>query len=214
MIFTRAEPRATVNRHERRRLIRACCFFRSCPRRPFQAVATNLRRPGDTLVLLHAVPRRSDRGTAPEWTVALTTGISAPMRADAEDEELGTARLREAEAYVRRSHLPTLAASGVPPDDVRVEVVPWDTSCSWVGELVCEVARDVDAVVVVMAGHGKGALRDFFVGSVTNYCVRNSPVPVVVYNFSPEMSDRRIRASEEQAAKEEGAEDFDLPRFL
>lgn len=82
----------------------------------------------------------------------------------------------------------------------------------------------------VMASHGKGALREFFVGSVTNYCVRNCSSPLVVYNMLPEMTPRaereemeNVAAADDAAADDKKVEDkekandedlLDLPRCL
>lgn len=83
-----------------------------------------------------------------------------------------------------------------------------------------------NSTLEVMASHGKGALREFFVGSVTNYCVRNCSSPLIVYNMAPEMTPRAEREEMEDAAaadvedeedKEKGnkAEDpDDLPRII
>jgi hypothetical protein len=46
---------------------------------------------------------------------------------------------------------------------------------------VCEKAKIIDADLVVMASHRKGRLQEFFVGSVTNYCLHHSKVPLLVY---------------------------------
>lgn len=49
-----------------------------------------------------------------------------------------------------------------------------------IGELICAISEAVQASVICMATHNRGAMRRFFVGSVANYCLRNSKVPVVM----------------------------------
>jgi hypothetical protein len=51
---------------------------------------------------------------------------------------------------------------------------------------VCEKASIIDADLVVMASHRKGRVQEFFVGSVTNYCLHHSKVPLIVYKSSKE----------------------------
>jgi hypothetical protein len=46
---------------------------------------------------------------------------------------------------------------------------------------VCERAVDSNAAAVIMAAQGKGRIKEFFVGSVTNYCLHRSKVPVIVF---------------------------------
>lgn len=45
---------------------------------------------------------------------------------------------------------------------------------------ICELCRELDADVVVMATRGHSGLEAFVVGSVTEHVVRNSPIPVLV----------------------------------
>jgi hypothetical protein len=49
-----------------------------------------------------------------------------------------------------------------------------------IGELITAVAAAIDADVIVMATHNRGALARFFVGSVANFCLRNATMPVVM----------------------------------
>lgn len=87
-----------------------------------------------------------------------------------------------------------MASFGVPPEDVAVDVAAADTSCASVGELVCDVARDVGAAMVIMAKHGKGALREAVVGSTTNHVVRNCQTcPAAVLNAAPELTHKQLR---------------------
>ena len=38
---------------------------------------------------------------------------------------------------------------------------------------------------MIMASHGKGRFREFFIGSVTNYCLHRCKKPVIVYRSPP-----------------------------
>ena len=62
----------------------------------------------------------------------------------------------------------------------KVELVKFSTSSEAVGEAVCERAAELQATAVVLASHNKSALRQFFQGSVTSYCVQHCRHPLVV----------------------------------
>ena len=46
-------------------------------------------------------------------------------------------------------------------------------------------AADLDAAAVIMASHGKGRVKEFFVGSVANYCLHRCKKPVVIFRSPP-----------------------------
>ena len=71
------------------------------------------------------------------------------------------------------------------------EIVAYETDTSSVGEIVCERAVDSDAVAVVMAAQGKGRVREFFVGSVTNSCLHRCAKPVVVFRAPAKAKEAR-----------------------
>ncbi len=48
------------------------------------------------------------------------------------------------------------------------------------GQMICKVAEDIDADVVVVGSHGRGFLQRVVIGSVSEYVVRHSSVPVLV----------------------------------
>lgn len=73
------------------------------------------------------------------------------------------------------------------------EIVAYETDTSSVGEIVCERAVDSDAVAVVMAAQGKGRVHEFFVGSVTNYCLHRCASPVVVFRAPAKAKEARDR---------------------
>ena len=58
-------------------------------------------------------------------------------------------------------------------------------------EVVCEKASILDADVIVMASHRKGGFKEFFVGSVTNYALHHSKVPLIVYKTPKETKKKR-----------------------
>lgn len=48
------------------------------------------------------------------------------------------------------------------------------------GEVVCKLAEDENADVIVMGSRGMGTLRRTFLGSVSDYCVHHTHIPIVV----------------------------------
>ena len=46
-------------------------------------------------------------------------------------------------------------------------------------EIILEVAKDIDADVIVMGTHGRRGVSQLFMGSVAEYVVRHAPVPVL-----------------------------------
>ena len=53
------------------------------------------------------------------------------------------------------------------------------------------IAEAIDADVIVMATHNRGALARFFVGSVANFCLRNATMPVVLLRPGEYALDRK-----------------------
>jgi nucleotide-binding universal stress UspA family protein len=53
------------------------------------------------------------------------------------------------------------------------------------GPVVCAVAKEVGADVVVVGSHGRGGLARAFLGSVSDYVIRHAPCPVLVVRQEP-----------------------------
>eukprot|EP00775_Hariotina_reticulata_P004395 gene4395-4648_t len=62
----------------------------------------------------------------------------------------------------------------------QVEIVRGGVDNDSIGALVCRRAEQIDAAVVLMAKHQRGAVKEFFVGSVTNYACHHCKQPVLV----------------------------------
>lgn len=59
------------------------------------------------------------------------------------------------------------------PVDQRIEV-------GEAGSVICDVAAQIGADVVVVGSHGRGFLSRVLLGSVSEYVVRHAPCPVLV----------------------------------
>lgn len=65
--------------------------------------------------------------------------------------------------------------AGYAAERVETRVVEGDP-----GAMICRVAADVGASAVILGSRGRGGLRRAFLGSVSDYVVRNAPCTVVV----------------------------------
>lgn len=54
------------------------------------------------------------------------------------------------------------------------------SSTSLIGETICKQAAELDAAFTLLTKSSKNAITNFFVGSVTKYCVQHSQNAVVV----------------------------------
>ena len=48
------------------------------------------------------------------------------------------------------------------------------------GEVICKLAEDESADLIVIGSRGIGTLRRTILGSVSDYCVRHAHIPVLV----------------------------------
>lgn len=62
-------------------------------------------------------------------------------------------------------------------DGVRVNFLIWEGDP---GESIVDAARSEQVDLVVVGSHGRGGVGRFFIGSVSDYVVRNAPCPVLV----------------------------------
>ena len=96
---------------------------------------------------------------------------------------------RAAEAFIAKRFVPLLTKRKVKH---VVDVTRGDTNNWSVGEIVCNHAKMLRASCVVMAPHGKGRVKEFFVGSVCNHCLHGCDAPLVLVR--PERADANGRA--------------------
>jgi nucleotide-binding universal stress UspA family protein len=61
------------------------------------------------------------------------------------------------------------------PGDIETRVIEGEP-----GPALCRLAADVGASAVILGSRGRGGLKRAFLGSVSDYVVRNAPCPVVV----------------------------------
>ena len=90
--------------------------------------------------------------------------------------------------YVAETLLPILDQRKIP---YKLNIIAYEMNNTSIGEVVCEKASILDADVIVMASHRKGRIQEFFVGSVTNYALHHSKVPLIVYKTPKETKKKR-----------------------
>jgi nucleotide-binding universal stress UspA family protein len=61
------------------------------------------------------------------------------------------------------------------PADIETRVIEGEP-----GPALCRLAADVGASAVILGSRGRGGLKRAFLGSVSDYVVRNAPCPVIV----------------------------------
>lgn len=52
----------------------------------------------------------------------------------------------------------------------QLEIVKFACDNDSIGSIICKRADQLNAAAVMLAKHDKGAIAEFFVGSVTTYC--------------------------------------------
>lgn len=102
----------------------------------------------------------------PQTTTLLFTDFSPPVDLLALDREIEAAAREKLEGWVQRH---------VKRTPVRVVVRSGVTH-----EVVCRVAADVGASLIVMATHGRKGIGHAILGSVTERVLREAPCPVLV----------------------------------
>jgi structural maintenance of chromosome 2 len=65
----------------------------------------------------------------------------------------------------------------------QVDILRASTDNDTIGAVICRRADAVNAAVVIMAKHTRGAIKEFFVGSATNYCTHHCKQPVLVLHI-------------------------------
>ncbi len=112
------------------------------------------------IVLLHVIPHPLVENVLPgEWTTMLPGLVSS--------------------AQSRLDHL--INDEGL-PKDTTVKVV--DGS---IGRRLCNTVADLQGDLLLVGSRGEGRLRGMMLGSVPQYCLRYSPVPVVAVRPAPHL---------------------------
>ena len=129
-----------------------------------------------------------------------TPGMAFFEQIEIDERNRRRADARNAEAFCKRRFLPILNCTRFKTDAVVRFVLDVRRSNldTWsVGEVICDHAERLGATAIVMAPHGRGRLREWFVGSACRHCLRRSKVALVIARPDYEST----RAEEDAEAK-------------
>jgi nucleotide-binding universal stress UspA family protein len=139
---------------------------------------------GSDLAIQAAVAGTSLTKQADKVLVVCAVDLVVPYE-DATGHAGSTVTYEQAEAVNQESKTQSRAAvdatakalrdAGYAPEPVETLVVEGDA-----GAMICRVAADVGASAVIIGSRGRGGLKRAFLGSVSDYVVRNAPCSVVV----------------------------------
>ncbi|KAG1661230.1 hypothetical protein FOA52_008276 [Chlamydomonas sp. UWO 241] len=132
-------------------------------------------RKGDSLHVVNILPR-----PLPTYTVMAPLGPECFMNSPILEEDTSTMHKHtetKAAAYLHKKFVPLLEDAKVP---YHTEVVTFAPNANSVGEMICQLAKDVDASMVAMAKHDQGTIQEFFLGSTTNHCAHHCLAPVLI----------------------------------
>jgi universal stress protein A len=118
-----------------------------------------------------------------------------PMLAD-HGVEVGVDAAAEQEAQRRLKDLVRRRLARTP-----VEIHTRIAFVSEVPKTILAFARELAADLIVMATHGRSAIRQLFFGSVTEAVVRNAVCPVLTLRFTPEPESQPKAAEPAQATE-------------
>ena len=123
----------------------------------------------------------------PQTTTLLFTDFAPPVDLVSLDKTIEKAGRDTLETWVRR-HLKTKSP-------VKVVIRAGVTH-----EVVCKVAEEIGANLIVMATHGRRGLGHVILGSVTERVLRDAPCPVLVVR-PPAPAAKQTKASKTKATK-------------
>jgi nucleotide-binding universal stress UspA family protein len=102
-------------------------------------------------------------------SLVVGTGFAGGVLSEEEYAELDSARRREGQDHVDQ------AVAALQLTGAETVVVSGDP-----GAALCDLAAQRSARAIVMGSRGRGGLKRAFLGSVSDYVVRNAPCPVVI----------------------------------
>lgn len=117
------------------------------------------------VTLLHVVAFSELRSAILGGDSGMAGSVDTPEQAAAQDEQ----RLAEADSVLTR----TATTLGITGAERRVEIGDPAT-------VICDTAAELGAAVIVMGTHGRGAVGQMFLGSVSQHVVRSAPCPVLL----------------------------------
>lgn len=134
----------------------------------FEWTLENLYKEGDMVHVFHVIP--------PGQYIVLSSDLGVEDVIQDDEATLKAAEDRARE-YLTKTFALKLEADKIP---YQLEIVRFSTDSDSIGSITCKRAEQVNANLVVMAKHNKGAVKEFFMGSVTNYMSHHCKAPVCI----------------------------------
>jgi nucleotide-binding universal stress UspA family protein len=133
----------------------------------------NIYKDGDDLHMIHVIPR-----------FQLIGGVPPADFVAHHDPKVYEELIKKSEAFIARRVLThvdqmTTASTSLPP---VIHIIKFETDSDSIGTVLCRKAEELNAAVLVVARHDKSKLSQFFLGSVSQFCVEHCKRPVVVHH--------------------------------
>jgi nucleotide-binding universal stress UspA family protein len=125
-------------------------------------------KPGDRVLVVSVAD-----GPDPSLAEDATGHASASLTPDQLDEQNREARDRGRAAA--EATISAMRERGTLPEGVEALVLDGEP-----GPALCKLAHDEGAGAIIVGSRGRGGIKRAFLGSVSDYVVRNAPCPVVV----------------------------------
>jgi nucleotide-binding universal stress UspA family protein len=133
-----------------------------------------LLRPADRVIVV-AVANTVDPSLAED-----ATGHAAATMTYAQVEDQHREMISWGEAAVKATVEALHGSETLPAESLETSVIEGEP-----GPALCQFAAEMSATAIVVGSRGLGRIKRAFLGSVSDYVVRNAPCPVVVTR-SPE----------------------------
>lgn len=130
----------------------------------------NVMKEGDEIHLLHIIP-------VPMPEVIGGIGAMDSIVTVDPDPQTDLKHIAEAKEFMKRRFVTKLASRNIA---YKVEIVHFLTDNDSIGEAICKRGEALGAAAVIMAKHQRGAIAEFFLGSVTKYCTHHCKQPLIV----------------------------------
>ncbi|GAX83927.1 hypothetical protein CEUSTIGMA_g11351.t1 [Chlamydomonas eustigma] len=137
--------------------------------RSFDWLVANLFKETDEIHLIHVIPRLAYATTYVAAAVDFNPGI---------DRNKYEATVHKVEEFIVKRFLSRYPESS--KTTPFVHIIKSETDSGSIGHVICSKAEELHAACVVMGNHVKGPVREFFMGSVSNYIMKHCKLPVLI----------------------------------
>jgi nucleotide-binding universal stress UspA family protein len=137
--------------------------------RVFHWMLENMYKAGDEIHLLNVIPRPQ---SVSKFAVA-AIDFNPPV-----DPATYHQAIAKAEKFIVNRFL-----SKIPSEIATtpiVHIIKSEVDTGSIGQVICQKAEDLNAALVIMGSHNKGAISELFLGSVSQYVTQHCKKPVTI----------------------------------